>query len=171
LFAEHGFDQATVRAIADRAQADPALVIRYFGNKEKLFASATEIDLQLPDLVAVAAPDVGPVLIEHFLDLWEDDATGRALTILLRTSASDPNIAVRVREIFQRQVMPALEGLVAPEELAKRSGLISSQLLGLALSRYVLRLPPVVAMEKDDLILAVGPSLQRYVVGNLDERG
>ena len=40
LFAEAGFERATIRAVAARAGVDPALVMQYYGNKEGLFAAA-----------------------------------------------------------------------------------------------------------------------------------
>jgi hypothetical protein len=43
-----------------------------------------------------------------------------------------------------------------------RAGLIATQILGLALCRYVLRLAPVVDMSRDDIVNRVGPTIQRY---------
>lgn len=57
--------------------------------------------------------------------------------------------------------------VTAPVELPVRAGLISSHLLGLALCRYVLKVPPVVAMDREAIIRSVGPTLQRYIAGTL----
>lgn len=70
-FATEGYERATVRAIAADAGIDPAMVMRYFGSKERLFAAAAEFDLRLPDLAAVPADEIGAVLVGHFLDRWE----------------------------------------------------------------------------------------------------
>ena len=113
-FAEAEFEGATIRDIARRAGADPALVMRYFENKEGLFARATAFDLQLPDLRDVSIDDLGATLVAHFLDLWEDEISGGALTILLRSATSSREAADRVREIFSEQVEVRLE--------ARRSG-------------------------------------------------
>ncbi|MEQ4714939.1 helix-turn-helix domain-containing protein [Nonomuraea sp. B19D2] len=42
LFAEVGFERATIRAIAKRAEVDPALVMQYFGSKQELFQWAVQ---------------------------------------------------------------------------------------------------------------------------------
>src|ERR1700755_154838 len=71
LFAEQGYERATVRDIAARAAIDPAMVIRYFGSKEGLFAQATAFDLKLPDLAGIPTDEIGATLVAHFIDIWE----------------------------------------------------------------------------------------------------
>ncbi len=168
LFAEFGYDRTTVRDIAARAAIDAALVMRYFGSKDELFARATVVDLKLPDLARLTPPQFGDALIRHFLDLWEGPSSNGSLTILLRASASNEEIAAKTRSVFAGQVMPMLAQVADRAEFATRAGLISSQLLGLALCRYVLKVPPVVAMTPGQIVTGVGPALQRYITGKLE---
>lgn len=167
LFAELGYDRATVRDVAARAAIDPAMVMRYFGSKDELFARATVVDLKLPDLSRITPPQFGDALIRHFLDVWEGPSSNGSLTILLRASASNDEIAAKTRGVFAGQVLPMLAQIADRAEFATRAGLISSQLLGLALCRYVLKVPPVVAMTPEQIIKGVGPVLQRYITGEL----
>ena len=167
LFGDLGYERTTVRDIAARAAIDPAMVMRYFGSKDELFARATVVDLKLPDLTRIAPPDFGDTLIRHFLDLWEGPSSSGSLTILLRASASNEDIAAKARSVFAGQVMPMLAQVADRGELATRAGLIASHLLGLALCRYVLKVPPVVAMEPVAIVKYVGPVLQRYITGKL----
>ncbi len=138
-FAASGYERATIRAIAAAVGVDPALVMRYFGNKEKLFAAAAEFDLRLPDLTAVPRGTVGSVLVGHFLDRWESDDS---LQALLRAAVSHRVAVARLRAIFATQ---------------------ATQMLGMALCRYVLRLPPVVALDRAAVIEWLGPTIQRYL--------
>ena len=167
IFADQGYAGTTLRDVGARAGVDPALVVRYFGGKDGLFAQATEIDLAIPDLAQVERGDLGHAIARHFLSIWEEPRIGVTLTILLRTAASDQAAAARVRQIFAAQVLPALAGAVPQAELAERAGLISSHLLGVALTRYVLRLPPVAAMDKAALAEALAPALQYHATGDL----
>lgn len=167
LFAQLGYDRTTVRDIAARASIDPAMVMRYFGSKDELFARATAFDLQLPDLSKIRASQLGKTLIAHFLELWEGSLSTGGLTILLRASASNEDAAAKMRTIFGGQVVPMLAKVTPPAELPVRAGLVSSHILGLALCRYVLKVPPVVAMEREQIIRSVGPTLQRYIAGRL----
>ena len=164
-FAKDGYERATIRAIATEAEIDPALVMRYYGSKEGLFAAAAEFDLHLPDLASMPKRIVGRRLVEHLLARWEGDDT---LIALVRAAASNEIAAERVRTIFATQVRTAIGSLEEdPKLIPVRAGLVSAQLLGLVLCRYVLRLPPVVAMKRPDIVKWLGPTIQRYAFGKL----
>jgi AcrR family transcriptional regulator len=160
-FAADGYERATIRAIGADAGIDPSMVMRYYGSKDGLFAAAAAFDLGLPDLDSLPVGQRGAMLVAHFLDRWESDDT---LMALLRTAVTNEAAAVRMREVFATQVAPAV-GTVAPDpaEAAVRSGLVASQILGAALVRYVLRLPPVAGMDRGELISWLGPTVQRYL--------
>jgi AcrR family transcriptional regulator len=159
-FGSAGFQAATIRAIAGDAGVDPAMVMRYYGSKDKLFAAAVEFDLRFPDYATTDPKRVGRSLVRHFLERWEGD---EALVILLRSSATNGDAAQRMQEIFGTQLRPLVATLVPAEESAVRAGLIATQILGMALCRFVLRLPPVVAMTRDEIVEWLGPTIQRYV--------
>ena len=168
-FAASGYERATIRIIAADAGIDPAMVMRYFGNKEKLFAAAAEFDLRLPDLAAVPRRTLGSVLVGHFLDRWESDDS---LQALLRAAVSYKVAVARLRAIFATQVMPAVAPLCKDRAMAAtRVGLVATQMLGMALCRYVLRLPPVVALDRSAVISWLGPTIQRYLIGAKGLRG
>ena len=158
-FAESGFERATIRAIAADANIDPSMVMRYFGNKAQLFAAAADFDLAIPDLSDVGPGHLGARLVTHFVDRWERD---EALVVLLRSSATNAQAAQRMREIFAGQLLPVIAKM-NPVEPQRRAGLIATQVLGLALCRYVLRLPPVVGMSRDEIVCWLGPTVQRYL--------
>jgi AcrR family transcriptional regulator len=165
LFAELGYDGTTVRDVAAKASIDPAMVIRYFGSKEELFARAATIDLELPAIHVIDPSDIGDALIRRFLLVWEGTGSASGMAVLLRSAGSNEFAAEKARQIFAAQVRPLLASLGDPSDAPRRAGLISSQLLGLAMCRYVLRIPPVVGMSHADIIDAVGPTLQRYASG------
>jgi AcrR family transcriptional regulator len=160
-FAESGYEAATIRAIAADANIDPSMVMRYFGNKEQLFAAAAEFDLRFPDLSDVPPDELGDALVTHFLTRWDEDD---ALVVLLRSATTNAEAAQRMKDIFAAQLMPAI-GKFIPDDAPRRAGLIATQVLGMALCRFVLRLPPVVAMSNDELVEWMGPTLQRYATG------
>ncbi|WP_028478225.1 TetR family transcriptional regulator [Nocardia sp. CNY236] len=163
-FAADGYDRTTIRAIADAAGIDPSMVMRYFGSKQHLFACAADMDLQLPDLVALPPDRVGWALAAHIVDRWEVDD---ALQILLRTAMTTDESAERMRGIFAAQLVPMITELTGdPGQAPARAGLAASQALGLALCRYVLRFPPLVDLSRDAIVEWLGPTLQRYLVGS-----
>ncbi|MEU5563064.1 TetR family transcriptional regulator [Micromonospora musae] len=162
-FAAEGYERATIRAIAADARIDPSMVMRYYGNKEGLFAAAAEFDLRLPDLTAVPPGQLGEMLIRHFLTRWEGDET---LAALLRTASTNPGAAERMRALFADQLTAAVAAFgTDPATTARRAGLVASQTLGIAFTRYIVKLPPMVAMAPEELVAWVAPTLQRYLTG------
>jgi len=158
-FAAVGYQAATIRSIAADAGIDPAMVMRYYGNKDGLFAAAAEFDLRFPDFTGVDRALLGAALVRHFLDRWEGDD---ALVLLLRSSTTNAEAAQRMKQIFVAQLEPMVAGLVGADA-ATRAGLIATQILGLALCRYVLKLPPIAAMSRADIVGWISPTVQRYL--------
>ncbi|MFF4251717.1 TetR family transcriptional regulator [Streptomyces sp. NPDC001663] len=160
-FASDGYDRATIRAIAKDANIDPSMVMRYYGNKEGLFAAAVSVDLELPDPGSLPRHDVGRALVVHFLGMWERN---EVLTALLRVGATNQAGAERMQGIFQDQLLPvALAVCPDREQAPARAGLAATQMLGLALTRYVLRIPPVVALHPEEIVAWLAPTVQRYL--------
>ncbi|MFI6008747.1 TetR family transcriptional regulator [Streptomyces sp. NPDC051243] len=160
-FATDGYERATIRAIAKDASIDPSMVMRYYGNKEGLFAAAVAIDLRLPDPASLSRDDVGRALVTHFLSMWEKN---EVLTALLRVGATNQAGAERMRGIFGDQLLPVARRVCPdPEQAPARAALASAQLLGLALTRYVLRFPPAVELAPEEVVAWLGPTVQRYL--------
>lgn len=160
-FGRDGFAPTTIRSVAADAGVDPALVMHYFGSKQGLFAAAAELDLQLPDLTDVPADEIVATLLPRFFDVWEGDA---AFLPLLRASTTTPAAAERLRAVFVEQVAPTL-AVVAVDRPAERAALVGAQLLGIAVARYVLKVPPLVAMSHEQLTRELAPVLQHYLTG------
>jgi AcrR family transcriptional regulator len=158
-FAKSGFERATIRAIAADANIDPSMVMRYFGSKDQLFAAAADFDLQLPDLSGIDRDQLGAALVDHFINRWERD---EVLVVLLRSSATNAEAAQRMRAMFASQLLPVI-AKINPDEPERRAALIATQTLGLALCRYVLQLPPIIAMPHDEAVAWLGPTVQRYL--------
>jgi len=158
--AAQGYDRMTIRAVAADAGIDPSMVMRYFGNKAQLFDAALDIDLHLPDLTGIPADQLPRKLVRLFLDRWENDPTDDALLVLLRSAVTNEHAATRMREIFAAQVAPTLAAALGQEIAAKRAGLVSAQLLGLGLTRYLLRLPAVTALNPQEIEDTLTPAIQ-----------
>ncbi|MEU4996396.1 TetR family transcriptional regulator [Streptomyces sp. NPDC021622] len=160
-FAADGYERATIRAIAKDAKIDPSMVMRYFGSKEGLFEAAMTVDLRLPDLAHTPREDIGRVLVTHFIDIWDE---ADVLTALLRAGITNTAGAERTQAIFRQQLLPvALSVCPEPAAARTRAGLVASQILGMALTRYVLRFPPTVELTREEIADWLGPTVQRYL--------
>jgi AcrR family transcriptional regulator len=160
-FGSDGYERTTLRAVAGDVGVDPALVIRYFGSKQDLFAAAAEFTLNLPDLTGVDPDDVADALLPKFFAVWEEDTT---FVALLRAAMTSPTAANTLRNVFATQVAPTL-ATVAPDFPAQRAGLMGAFIIGLATTRYVLTNPAVADLSHDDLIRWARPVIRQLLVG------
>ncbi|KAA8877310.1 TetR/AcrR family transcriptional regulator [Nocardia colli] len=166
---ENGFDGMTIRGVAAEAGVDAAMVMRYHGSKEGLFAAAIDPDLQLPDLRGCPPDRLGEQLARHFVRLWEGDLTDDILTILLRSVATHPVAKERMRAIFEGQVLELVRTVTgdAPDT-SRRAALLAAQVAGVALCRYAVELPALVDVDASVLVTNLAPVFQHYLTGNLD---
>lgn len=169
-FARHGYDGATVRMIAERAGVDPAMVNHWFGGKDALFTSALQLPLNPAEIVAEIVPgdpeQLGVRLVGKFLTIW-DQTGGAPLATVLRSIAGHEDAARMMREFIGNVMVRRVAAKVAPDQPDLRASLVGSQLFGLGLVRYVLRLEPLASAEHATVIAAMAPNLQRYLTGPL----
>ena len=161
-FAARGYEQTTIRAVAARAGVDASMVMRYFRSKAGLFTAAVTMDLRVPDLRSVPASRRGELLVRHFISRWEDPLHDDEMIALLRTGVTSETVAERLHAVLGQLITEPIADL-AYERAAERSTLIATQLLGLALCRYILRFEPLASLTADDVVAAVAPSVQRYL--------
>jgi AcrR family transcriptional regulator len=158
-FGNHGFERTTIRSIASAAGVDPALVMHYFGSKAELFAAASRFDITFPDLADVAPERVADVLLPMFVAVWGPEGP---FLPLLRAAATNRAAADALLEVFVDRVAPALAAVV-PDRAAERAGLVGSQLLGLAVARYILCIPSLADMDDANLIEWLRPVFTHYL--------
>lgn len=174
-FAASGYDRASIRQIAAAAGVDAALVHHYFGSKEKLFQEALAIPISpdelIPEIFSAAADDIPQRLLRTFLGVWEHPVTGAAMVTFLRTSVAHGVASALVKEFYATKILRAVRNelgdRMSADDPAFRVSLVASQLFGMALTRYVLRLEPLASMPSEAVVAAVAPTLQRYLFGEV----
>ncbi|MDQ0211107.1 TetR/AcrR family transcriptional regulator [Arthrobacter bambusae] len=169
-FSRKGYDAATVRAIAAEAGVDPSMINHHFGTKEQLFMAALESPVDPKDHIAAVLSGpregVGERLVMRVLTVWDSPA-GAAGVAVLRTAMQHEWSAALVREfILNRAINPLLAGLgVSAEEASWRGNLVASQISGLILTRYLIKLEPIASTPHAVVARALGPTIQRYLTG------
>ncbi|HSL96300.1 MAG TPA: TetR family transcriptional regulator [Thermoleophilia bacterium] len=170
-FAEAGYDRATIRGIATAAGVDPALVLHYFGSKEDLFEAALELPVsprQIFERGFVAGPDqLGAVIVRTFLEAWEPPETRVRLMAMLRSAMTNETAMAMIRDLLVREVFGPITQALGVPDAPLRATLVGSQFVGLAIIRFIGRLEPLASASVDDLVIAIGPTVQRYLTGDL----
>ncbi|MFF9561943.1 TetR family transcriptional regulator [Leifsonia sp. NPDC014704] len=171
-FAERGYEAASLRAVARRAGVDPALVHHYFDDKADLFTATLEAPLR-PDravdlILAGTQHDMGERLVAYLLERLDDEKSGRRMVVILRTVLSSGPGTRMVREFLVREVLSKLAGLVGGEDAELRAELAASQLVGLIMTRYALRVEPIAGTPREELARRVGAVVQWHLFGAPD---
>ena len=170
-FAARGFEGTSIRSVAVAAGVDPALVHHYFGTKQRLFVAAStfpvDVHALIPAIMAGPRDGLGERFVSVVVSLW-DRAEVRPLVLgIVRSATTDEVAAGMLRAILTEGPMRAIVETLGTPDAAARASLAGSQLVGMALARYVVRLEPIASMTPAELGAAIGPTIERYLVGDV----
>jgi AcrR family transcriptional regulator len=178
VFAAKGYDGASLRAVAREARVDPALVHHYFDGKASLFVAAMALPFdprsvlkQEDSAVSTSTMSVGTMVVTGFLTMWDHaEGTGSSFASCVAGMAASASVADAMREFVAERVWntSSVNEGESDATTRQRRALVSSQLMGLAFTRYILRVPPVSTAAPADIARWAGPTLDRYMVGPID---
>jgi AcrR family transcriptional regulator len=162
-----------MRDIATRADVDAALVHHYFGTKQRLFMSVMNLPFDARVVQALllgpGPAGVGSRLVRFFLGVWDEQPAVRPiLTGIVRSATTDPAAAALLREFLGRQGLFEVVGQIAADRHELRTTLVGSQLIGLAMARYIVRIEPLASLPPESIVAAIGPTIERYLLGDID---
>jgi AcrR family transcriptional regulator len=176
-FATRGYQGATIRGIAADAGVDPALVHHFYGTKDALFAAAMRMPVVPSEAIAAAlasapAAGVGTHLVKSALTLWESDGVREAFLGLLGSAVASEQAMGILREFVADSILTTIARAPGLADLSRaeadyRVSLVATQVLGLALTRLVIGLPMVAGASIDELAASVGPTVDRYLTGDV----
>jgi AcrR family transcriptional regulator len=171
-FADGGYDATSLRGIARRAEVDPALLHHYFGGKPQLFAAVMDIPadpaLLIGRIMDGPRDEVGEALVRTFLAVWDSPSGTERFQALIRSAVTHDDATRMLREFLTREIFGRILGHLyaeqpAPADVELRAGLAASQMVGLAMMRYIVQFPAVVEASHDELSRLIGPTIQRYL--------
>lgn len=168
-FGEQGYEASTIRAIAARAGVDSALVHHYFGTKADLFAEAVGIpmrpDIDVPGILNGPRELVGERVVRYVLEAFEKPEVRRRGVGLIRTAIGSRLTTPLLAGFLSRELIGRIARTLDVDDAELRATLVASQIAGLLVARYVIKLPALVAASVDELVTRVGPTVQRYLFG------
>jgi AcrR family transcriptional regulator len=170
-FGEVGYDHAGIRDVAELAGVDPALVMHYYGSKQKLFVSVMALPFEpeevLPALVRDGNGAIGERFARFIVGVLERPEQRMVMVGMVRAAAAEPDIADLVRELVSARIVGGIAaGLDVPDAGAHAS-LVASQVIGLIMARYVIRIDPIASLEPDTLVAALAPVFEHYLTDPL----
>lgn len=172
LFAERGYSGATIRAIAQEAGVDGALIHHFFASKGGVFAAAIEDTFgpseMLPPVLQAGVEGMGERLVRTFLNKWEEPTTDQQLLAVLRSAVSNDEAAQLLRKFLTQELLGRIGQALQGEDAELRATLIGAQLVGVAFLRYVMGYGPIAQMPTESLVHLLSPTIQRYLTEPLE---
>ena len=170
-FVAAGFDQTSIRSVAEEAGVDPALVIHYFHSKDGLLVAGMAWPIDLDEIsehvVAPGLDGFGERLARFFLAQWDDPSKRHPLTVIVRNAVSHETAARLLTDFVRRELVGRLVTLMDEPTAELRGSLVASTLVGLAMTRYVVRLEPLASAPSEVVVAAMAPTIQRFLTGDL----
>lgn len=164
MFAARGYARTTVKGVAAAAGVAPAVVKRYYDNKDALFAAAMRLPNDpasaIPQLLAPGLDGMGERLVRFTLDTLGDPQAREDLVALVRAGASAGRATKSLQDYLQSSVIDRVVTAIGVPDARMRMSLISSYLVGVALMRYIVRLEPLASAPEDQVVRMVAPTIQ-----------
>ena len=177
-FATEGYEKTTLRAIARDAHVDPSMVLYLFGSKEELFRESLRLILDPEVLVAALTgaadddPDIGTRMVRTYLRIWETPDTAATMRAMLQSATSNTDANDAFRGFMQNYVLTAVSGALGGGEQARlRAMLAASNLVGTAVLRYIIQVPPLATLPADEVVALIAPTVTRYLTADADVLG
>jgi AcrR family transcriptional regulator len=171
LFAERGYDGASLRAIAAEAGVDVALVAHFFGSKAQLLTASVQWpfdpDVEIERVLAAGRAHAGEALARLFVTTWDELGSRNPIITLLRSATTEPAAAALARQFIGGLLLEPLVRRLGSDRPQLRADLVATQLIGLGMTRYILRFQPLADVPADDVVACVAPGLQRHLTGGL----
>jgi len=171
IFGANGYNATSIRRVAQDAGVDAALVHHYFGTKEQLFVAAMELPLNPAEMIGPLLlgdrDRLGERLLRTFLSVWDSEPTRAPLLAMIRSAVQNDQAATMIREFIEGVIVARAIESLAVDNVEWRASLVSSQVLGLAIGRYIIKVEPLASASADEVIAAIAPTVQRYLAGDL----
>ncbi|WP_433435720.1 TetR family transcriptional regulator [Nonomuraea sp. CA-141351] len=165
VFAEKGFDKATVRGIAREAEVDPALVHHYFETKEGIFAAAMQLPITPDAVIALLLEgpreEIAERLVDLILKVTATPETREPMVALIRSAMTNEQAVTMFREFITNALLYQVADRLGVPHLRIEAAF--AQMFGVIMGRYVIKLEPLASASHDELVELLVPTIQRYL--------
>lgn len=162
VFAEVGYERATIRGIAATAEVDKSSIIKYFGTKQALFREAVHWDIPAAELARDDASDTAQNYARAMLTAWAADHNS-PMAVLLRTSMTSEDAAEILRRHITDQAIDTMAATIDAPDARLRSAVAGAILMGIASQRYILRMPDLAEADIEDVLALIAPLLKALI--------
>ena len=169
MFADVGYERATIRGIAAAAGVDKSSVIQYFGTKQALFRDAVHWDIPIAELTTDDQTETIDNLVGGMLAAWAADPNS-PMAVLVRTSMTSEDAADLLRTHITAQSVDTMAATIDAPDARLRAALAGAMLMGIASQRYLLKLPDLKDADVEDILRLITPLVRALLHPHSDQQ-
>ncbi len=166
-FGDRGYEATSLRSIAGQVHVDPALLVHYFGTKDRLFLAALEVTFGpsalFSGLDTLEVAEAAELIVRRYLTMLDREQTRDVVLSLVRSAVSSERAATMLREFLVGEMLASLGTLIDQPDGQLRASLVVAQLIGIAMLRHVVKVDAVVRASNDELVSLVAPVIEGYL--------
>jgi len=169
LYARQGYLNTTIKGVAAAAGVAPDLVRRYYASREDLFAAAMRLPVDpAASVTALLAPGIDGLaerLVRVTLRMLDEPETRDQIAAMVRDGAGAAKVTAPLREFLESVIIDRVAAALGVGDARTRVTLAISYIVGVAGSRYVLRMEPLASASEDEVVRLVAPAVQTALMG------
>ena len=171
LFARDGYDAVSMRGVAREAGVDPALVRHYFADKAELFIESIAMPMR-PDRIVTAVlagprEHIGENLVRAIVSTLDQPGTSARVIRLMHTALGQEFAATMLRQFVMREILKRIAKELGDDDAELRASFAATQMVGLVIARYGLKIEPLASTPTDVVVSRIGPVLQWHLLGTV----
>ena len=170
-FGQRGFTDTTIRSVAEEAGVDPKLVMQFFGSKDGLFTASMRWPFdpaeEIPRVIGHDPSAIGLRLVRLFVTTWDADSGRNPIVALLRAATVRTAAERQLRDFLRHELLLPIVSALDADQPDLRTNLVATHLLGLGVTRYIVRFEPIASMTPQDVVSLLAPSVQSALTGKL----
>lgn len=160
VFADVGYERATIRGIAEAAGVDKSSVTQYFGTKQQLFRESVTWTVPVADVVAKDPDRAAENLARGMFRAWAANPDS-PMAVLLRTSMTSDDAAELLRTHITDDTIPDIAAAINAPDARLRAALFGAMLMGITSQRFLLEMPDLATVDTEDIMAIIGPLLEQ----------
>ncbi|GAA2472615.1 TetR family transcriptional regulator [Streptomyces longisporus] len=161
LLARHAHADITLKAVAERAGVSAPLILKYFGNKDTLFARVMSFETDAEALLDAPLDELGRHMVRHVLVSQSQQGADPLLRIVFAPLHGAQGDILRTN--FRTQVTDRLTERLDGPEAGLRAELAVANLLGLGVMYGIARGTHVRGAALEEIVARYAPALQVHL--------
>nr|WP_279587647.1 hypothetical protein [Lysinibacter cavernae] len=122
-------------------------------------------DVELPRILATPPAERAATLVRFILTVWDDPVVQKRGMLLLRSASGQGLVSRLIRDFVVREIFARVAASIDADDAELRAQLVATQIVGLIVLRFGLRVEPLASADVEEIVRRVAPGLSVHLIG------